>query len=362
MSLVIITGCSEKDTRTGIPEEMIDEYEPANPADLPEPSGGFVYSIKDETITADEIVTPLAEQFGDAAKGMGFQQFTQQAGPVVERRVLSEISNILVYQQAAEQAGEQVEDALNKAVDSEVKKFVTKFGGDYARAEQALEDMGMNWKQYRRQQRKMIMTQSYLSSEIPERKPITPSEVRNYYEENKDRLFGSKPKIKIQLIDIQPAKLELSDPNRSRIEAAKEQAEQLIARLNVGADFSELAKKHSHGHRAAYGGQWETVNPDSLAEPYDILAEKTKQMQPGDIEGPVYRDGHCFVMKLLEKQNARIQPLNEVREQIRARLELQRRKEAINKINQKIVEQASLSDTDEFVKFCLQRLYLVSNE
>lgn len=359
---VIFAGCAGENIGSDIPEEMIDEYNPADPASLPEPSGGFVYSVGNETITAEEIVSPLVEQIGESAREMGFQQFTRRAGPVVERRILSEIANILVYQQATEQAGEQIEDALDKAVQSEVRKFVAQFGGDYSRAEQALKDMGMNWKQYRQQQKKMVMTRSYLSSEIPEQKPVTPSEVRKYYEENKERLFASKPEMKIRLIDIHPSKLEISDSDRSRIEAAKEKAAQLMAQLSAGADFAELAKEHSHGYRAVQGGEWEPVNPDSLAQPYDILGEKAKQMQPGDIKGPIYKDGHCFILKLLEKKSGRFEPLSDVRDQIRARLELQRRKEAINELNRKIVEQASLSDTSEFLKFCLQRLYLLCNE
>jgi len=363
MLLVIFTGCAgDEESRAGIPEDMVDSYRRADPASLPRPSGGFVYSIKGETITAEEIVQPLVEQFKEAAGNMSFQQFRNAARTAVERRILSEISDVLVHQQAVERTDEQIDEAINEAVQKEVRKFVMRFGGDYARAERALKDMGMNWQQFREQQKKVIMTQSYLASEMPEQKPVTPGEVQRFYENNKDRLFGSKARIRIQLIDIQPAKLEVSDPNLSRAELAEEKAEELLSQLRAGEDFTEIAREHSHGYRAGYGGKWEPVNPDSLAPPYDILAEKAIQMQVGDVEGHIFKGGHYFILKLLEKQETRYEPLSEVREQIQARLHLQRRREAIREFNRRVVEQAALSDINEFTGFCLQQLYLMCNQ
>jgi peptidyl-prolyl cis-trans isomerase SurA len=330
---------------------------------LPECSGGLVLRVRGETITSDEIITePLLEHFRVFAQNDNFQQFKERAKPQFEQIVASKVSDILIYQQAKKDAGEQIEEALEKAAEAEVRKFIVSFEGDYARAEQAIKQMGMDWAGFKEYQKKMILTQHYIASQFPESRPVTHSELVEQYQKMKDKFFVVPAKLKFRLIDIEAAKLKVSDPNQTRQQLAKDLANELVGRIQAGEDFGELARRYSHGHRRLSGGLWRPVQPESLAEPYDVLAGEAEKIRPGQIAGPIETGGHIFIMKLEEKQQARNKPFEAVQKQVKARIVFERRKAAIDELGAKFMQQAALSSQDDFVDFCLEKIYGMSNQ
>ena len=120
----------------------------------------------------------------------------------------------------------------------------------------------------------------------------------------KNKYFAKASKIRFRLIDIQPDKLELEDPNDDPWQLGNRIVNQLLSLIKSGEDFGELAKKYSHGDWRAFGGLWRSLQPSSLAEPYDILAAEADKIEPGEVAGPIVTKQHIFIMKLQEKQIA----------------------------------------------------------
>jgi parvulin-like peptidyl-prolyl isomerase len=361
LAVLLTAGCggSKKPTFT---EEELALIPLAQREGLPAWSGGFVLTVGGETITADEIITePLLKYFRPIAQRSSFEQFKEQARPELEQILATRVSNILLYQQAKQDAGEQVDEALETAAEAEVRRFIASFEGDYAKAEEALKDMPMDWRSFKEHQKKMILVQSYVSSQLPEQGPITYSELVDYYNKMKEQSFATPAKLKFRLIDIEAAKLEVSDPNQSRQQLAKKLANELLGRIRAGEDFVELAKQYSHGHRRLFGGLWKPVQPGSLAEPYDILAAEAERIEPGQIAGPIEAGEHIFIMKLEEKQAGSIEPLEKVQKQVEAQIMLERRKQALDAFGAKLMQQAALGNQAEFVDFCLEKIYQMSN-
>jgi parvulin-like peptidyl-prolyl isomerase len=330
---------------------------------LPEASGGFVLAVGGETITSDEIITePLLDHFRPIAQKSSFEQFKKQARPELEQIIAARVSNILLYQQAKRDTGVDIEDALEKATEAEVRKFVAGFKGDYAKAEQALKQMGMDWRSFREYQKKMILSQDYIRRLLPEYRPITYSELANCYNKMKEEFFAIPAMVTFRLIDIQIPKLEVTDPNRSRLEQARELAGELVERLQKGEDFGELAKQYSHGHTASFGGLWQPVQPQSLAKPYDILAAETDKMKPAQIAGPIEAGEHIFIMKLEEKRPKSFEPLENVQKEVEAKIIFDRRKKAVDEFSSKLVQQAALNERDRFIDFCLEKTYRICHQ
>ena len=330
---------------------------------LPEASGGFVLAVGGETITSDEIITePLLDHFRPIAQKSSFEQFKKQARPELEQIIAARVSNILLYQQAKRDTGVDIEDALEKATEAEVRKFVAGFKGDYAKAEQALKQMGMDWRSFREYQKKMILSQDYIRRLLPEYRPITYSELANCYNKMKEEFFAIPAMVTFRLIDIQISKLEVTDPNRSRLEQARELAGELVERLQKGEDFGELAKQYSHGHTASFGGLWQPVQPQSLAKPYDILAAETDKMKPAQIAGPIEAGEHIFIMKLEEKRPKSFEPLENVQKEVEAKIIFDRRKKAVDEFSSKLVQQAALNERDRFIDFCLEKTYRICHQ
>jgi hypothetical protein len=356
VSLLLIGGCGKEKPRfSDVELELMPQPQKT---DLPDVSGGFVLSVGNESISCKEIIDPLSDYFKQAVRDTDFASFKTLAKPQVEHFVISKISNILLYQQAKRESAEKLDEQLDKAVDSETRKFLGEFGGDYAKAEEALKSDGFTgWQDFKEFQKKWILSQSYLAMKMPQEKAVTYDELMNYYNRVKERLYVKPAKISFQLIDIQPEEMTVSDPNKTKQQAAKELANSLISRIQAGEDFGQLAKQYSNGPWAEFGGVWKPVHPDSLAEPYDTLAKQSAKMEPNQIAGPIATDEHIFIMKLLEKENEETQPFENVQKEIKRRILAERRMEAADEISRQIVRQAAITNIDEFVDFCLRKIY-----
>ncbi len=354
--LFLAGSCSRK---AKITDEQLALIPYAQRDGLPAPSGGFVLGINGETVSSEEVVAPLVSKFVPLAKRVGFEQFALQARGTVEQVVVGRISNIVLYQRARSELGDNIDDVLERAVEAEVQKFVIGFGGDLSRAEESLEQMGMNWAEFSDYQKKMIISQSYIQEQMPENKPITYSNLVEYYDEIKGKAFTKQESIEFRLIDIQPDKIISADPNADRGQVAAALVADIVSQIRGGKDFGELAKSHSHGHRAALGGLWKPVKPESLAEPYDILAAQASKMQAGDVAEPIVAGDHVFIMKLESKEASEVEPFEKVQKQVEAEYIFQRRKRVVDEISNELVRQAAGAEREAFVDFCIWQLYAV---
>jgi hypothetical protein len=331
---------------------------------LPPISGGMAIAIENEAVTSDEVIGTLADVLRQQALNSDFETYKKQARPLVEQFVNNKISSILVYKHAKRDAGDQIDDKLNEVVETEIKNFLAGFGGDYSKAEDALKKDGFNnWQEFRDFQKRLILSQSYLSAKMPQQQqPVTYKELLDIYNRDKKNKYTTAGKITFQLIDIQPAKLNSPDPNIPVIQAARELADNLIKKIKSGEDFANLARQYSNDPFSEFGGIWKPVEPNSLAKPYDILAKQAQTILPGQIAGPIEADEHIFIMKLLDKQNESTEPFEKVQGEIRKRILIERRRKTYDEINEKIAQQASIANKEDFVDYCLAKIYEINNK
>ncbi len=339
---------------------------------LVEASGGFVLMVGGETVTSDEIIeSPVElggmfvlpiEYFKPIAQVSELEQFKEQARGPIKEIITDKISNILLYQQAKRQAGKNIEEALEKQVDKASREFVMSFGGDQIKADEELEQRGLDWKSFREYRKRLILTQWYLSSKLSNKRPVTYRELMDCYNEIKDEYFARSAVIQFRLIDIQPARMEMADPNEDRDELAKKLAYELLARLQSGEDFSELVKQYSHGPMQVFGGLWQPMQPESLASPYDMLAAEAENIEAGQIASLVITAEHVFIMKLEEKQSAGYEPFKKVQMQVRDKIIRDRWNKAADGVNAELLQQVELSKTGEFIDFCLEKIYKMRDQ
>ena len=369
LMLLLVGSCdSNKSSLTGAEKErriLTQKIE------LVEAAGGYVLMVGGETLTSDEIIdtrTRLSglfispkEYFGPLAQANELELFKERAKEQLEEILMAKISNILLYQYAKRQAGANIDEALENAADNEYRTFVLGYGGDQARADEELKRMLMDKKSFMEQVKNNILLQEYMRSKLPDYRPVTYRELMDCYDRIKNKYFARASKIRFRLIDIQPDKLALEDPNADPWLLGNRMANQLLRLIKSGEDFGELAKKYSHGDWKDFGGLWRPIQPSSLAAPYDILAVEAAKIEPGEIAGPIVTKQHIFIMKLEEKQIAGYEPFEEVQELVHEKILLDRQNEVAEKLDAEIRQQAKLSRTDEFVDFCLEKIYQISN-
>lgn len=98
----------------------------------------------------------------------------------------------------------------------------------------------------------------------------------------------------------------------------EDKAKDLIAQLNGGADFADLAREHSTGPSGPNGGELGWFGPGMMVKPFEdaVLA-----LESGSISAPVQTQFGWHVVKLNDKRMRGAPPLDEVREELIAKIE-----------------------------------------
>lgn len=338
---------------------------------LVEASGGYVLMVGGDTLTSDEVIEKPAEiggrfelpveYFKPLAQATELNQFKERVRGQLNNILLSKISNMLLYQEAKREVGENIEVALEKQTQKIMREFVMDYGGDQIKADEALKEGGMDWKSYEEHQRKLMLIQWFVSKNTPNNRPITHSELMECYNEIKDEFFAIPGFIQFRLIDIQPGRLKLWQIDE-RLKLAKLLADRLLTRIKSGEDFDKLAQQYSHGPMREFGGLWKQVSPGSLAPPYDLIAAQAQNIEPGQVADLIMTEEHVFIMKLEQKQSAGYEPFQKVQQQVRNKILNDRRNEVYEKLNTELLQQAELSNTDEFVDFCIDKIYQMRDQ
>jgi len=369
VALVLSGGCENDAQVTGrFTEEEMARIPLSRRTDLPEPSGGLALSVKSETITVNQIVPPVIKAINLPA-GIDRDSFRLRTRPVVREAVISKITDMLLYHEARKKAPENIDEQLETAVENEVNKLLASYGNDYALAQEALAEQGMNWQQYREFQKKLLLTRSYYASEsLMKDTPITHSDMLDYYQAMQRDDFEFKGLLRkedvkwdgfflFRLIDIRFDKVEVAPGGTPRA-AVLQKADELIKKIKQGEDFGELAMAHSHGHRAKMGGLWTKVSEgSSLNRPYDVLIPLAEKMEPGEVAGPVESGGHVFIMKLEEKKKGGVAPFQELQARIELDIQLARRKSRFDKLIARLMSQANITGLDRFIDVCVEKAW-----
>ena len=358
--MVLFAGCQRKKERTGkYNEEEMASIPLAQRSDLPPPSGGLALSVNTETITIDDIVSPLMDTLASGVSFRDYEAFREQIGKGISRMVLEKVREILLYQKARKKAPPDIDERLDAAVENAVNRFVAGYGGNWAQAQAAIEQEGFDWQSFRDYQKKLMITQSYMSQELSEDRPVGYSEMLEYYDKIKHERLKWEGLIEFRLIDIVESELDMSGyAGLSARGAAWQLANELIERIGKGEDFGELAGEYSQGHRAAMGGLWTPVSEGAgLVEPYDIIETTAWQMEPGDVRGPLEKGGHVFILKLEKKKDAGMKSFAEVQSAIESEILFVRRRVRYEELMVNLVDRATIANMEVFVDHCVREAY-----
>lgn len=350
--MLFVYGCQNNSKSDSIEK-------PVQNTNLTKSSEGLVLTIAGDSITSDEIITSAIEQLRQLAQGMDYERFKEQVKPQLQEMITARISNILLYQEAKKNTREDIDQMLERPAAAAIRKYIMDFGGDYDKAQEALKQQGMDWAGLKEYHKKTILVEYYIASLLPKPAPITYSEMLVAYNQMKDESFAIREAIKFRLIDIEPVKLRITDPNQDRLEYARRLADELLKQVKAGKDFLELSNEYPDVSFAAHS---QPVQPDSLK--YSILADEAEKLEPGDISEPFETalQNHIFIMKLEEKHSKGYETLEKVQRQVKAQIAFDRRRQAQDKILTRFRRQAENELSDEFTEYCLQNIYQMSKE
>lgn len=360
-----LAGCgSNAGKKAALTEEEIRGY-------APKPTRPDELIVSGEVITCQDVMMPpfdraastptFHDRLVELAKVATRDEFMELARPQVRQRLNANMTNIILYRRARRTLGDKVDETLDAAADKALRRFRLEHGGNDAQADEALKAMGKNRATFKEDWKRQELARYAYTAKLPRNRPITYSELLAAYDRMKDDRFVEPGMVQFRLIDIQVQRMAALDPNGDPARAARALAESLVTRIMAGEDFAALAQAHSHGFRAQAGGLWTPRDPESLAEPYTILADAAGQINVGEIAGPLDAPGRCFIMKLEARRHKGYKPLAEVQDQVELQIATDRNLEVLEQLDAEIAQQIAVADTDRFLDYCLEELYRSAN-
>jgi len=165
-----------------------------------------------------------------------------------------------------------------------------------------------------------ILIQSLLQKEIIEKTNLSDEDIEMYYEDNKDNYWQEE---EIHALNI--------------LVESRDQAEDIINKLNEGEEFSSLARDFSISSSAAEGGDIGFITKGTLKAE---IEEKLFILNPGEISEIIPIENGFHIFKVLEKKPSGYLELEIVKEEIRYQLLPLRQQEAFDKYLEEIEEKA----------------------
>jgi peptidyl-prolyl cis-trans isomerase SurA len=222
------------------------------------------------------------------------------------------------------------------ASDAEVEDKFTESKSPYTEEEfqKKLKETGLTAEDLRSDIRRQLSIQKLLNREVVAKISITDQDISDFYNKNRAQFNVTEPQYHIAQIVITPH----PDPtvhNRKNDKATNEaeagrKAAMLIQKLDMGADFAELAADYSEDASASTGGDL-GFQPESAFNKSDpILKKAVLSLKPGEFTQPIHDPrGGYIIIKLLAKEAAGERQFSDVQVQQAIRDALRTRKEQL---------------------------------
>lgn len=266
-----------------------------------------VATVGKEVILRSDIIQEMAPLMQDA------QASASQTDPEkVFRQVLDQaVERELLYREA-QLSGMQVPD---KAIEERAEKIIKRYDSRDAFM-QMLEKAGQTMPDFRERLRKELMALSMSMNkhkEIEKEMSISESEVSQYYQDHKEE-FSRPERVQTRRIFLDAtAEPQVRKAAKARLEALREE-------IQLGADFGELAKKHSKGPEAESGGLIGWVKKGDLVEPLESAAFS---LETGGVSPVLDTEFGVCILKAEAKEAAGMASFEEARSEIEPKLRAQ---------------------------------------
>jgi peptidyl-prolyl cis-trans isomerase SurA len=260
---------------------------------------------------------------------------SQEEALSLKLNVLDELINNEILSERAKKLNAE-------ASDGEVEDKFTEMKSPYTEEEfqRQLKDRGISVDDLKRNLRSQLSIQKLINREVVAKISISDQDVTDFYNANKPQFNVAEPTYHLAQIKVTPRK----DPqlrNRKNDDATNEaEAERkikmLMAKLNSGADFAQLAMDYSEDlNTASTGGDLGFVPESGLngTQVDPALKKAVVGLKPGQVSQPIVArtpDGPAYhILKLISRESPGLRGISDPQVQQTIRDTLRNRKEQL---------------------------------
>lgn len=216
----------------------------------------------------------------------------------LRKQVLQQLIDMDIQLQIAKQNNMNVDD---KELTGALNKIATNNKITLDTLKSAVIQQGMDWDSYRENIRRELLLSHLQQNAVGKNIPvITEQQVQNFIKANGTNLDPTATIFHLQNIVIPLPET----PDSEQVTRAKAKAASILARIEKGEDFNQLAIAESSGEFALVGGD---LGERNLAQLPEIFAREVVRMKPGEVAGPL-RTGNGFqLIKLVAVSGDHVQ-------------------------------------------------------
>ena len=188
-------------------------------------------------------------------------------------------------------------------IDDNVQTEIKQRYGDRATLARSLQQQGVTFETFRRDIREQFIEAVMRSRSVPRDILISPGRIERYYREHEEQ-FRIADQVQLRMIVL--------DKTRNPVDALA-LGREILAKLDDGASFAEMAAVYSDGSQAREGGSWGWVERKVLRED---LAEIAFKMPAGKRSDLIDKAEAVYIMLVEEVRTSHMRPLPDVRSEI----------------------------------------------
>ena len=186
---------------------------------------------------------------------------------------------------------------------------------------------------------------------IEDKIEIYEEDIKDYYDSNQAKYFIKKQYKASHILIKSDAALpfgeNLSEEEKKKLldeadEKTKIKADEILKQIKEGADFAEMAKKHSADTASGNnGGSLGQFSQGMMIPEFEAALDELK---PGELGGPVKTQFGFHIIQLEEAKEEHSKPLTEVQEEIKKTLKEDKARKRIRRIAKKIRKAAGVNN------------------
>lgn len=235
-------------------------------------STAVVATVNGAAITEKEF--NLNVDFFKQRMAMQGQEITNDQESQIKEKILDNMIDAELLYQAAVKEKTQIDEAAFEAQWSRVEKRM-KEDDEYKKN---IEKMNLSPEEMRRQIRRQMMIQKFVSEKFMAPTTVSEEEITAYYESNRNK-FHSPEQVKASHILIKVD----NDADEKENAAARKKIEDIEKEIKSGADFGDMAEKHSDCPSKSSGGDLGYFSRGKMVKPFEDAAFGLKEGEISDI-------------------------------------------------------------------------------
>jgi peptidyl-prolyl cis-trans isomerase C len=307
-------------------EQIIAEFKPTEGAEemvLANVNGADI-TLAD----VEEVMLPNLKMMASQYPPEALEQYKKQQTPQVVERLIEQ----KLLDQKVKQAGIEVSD---EQVDQRIKEVAQRHNIPMDQYEQFVNTIGPGMEAVRKEIKRDLSYQQLMESKWEGDINVTEEEALQFYNDNTVN-FTQPEQVKARHILIGTGGVDPNaDPNEARAEA-----EEVLQKIKEGADFAEMARKHSDDPgSAALGGELDYFSRGMMVPPFEEVAFS---LEPNELSGLVKTDYGYHIIQVLDHKDPNVVPFEQAKDRIMEYLKSTKEMEFFRNYVQEIKNQADV--------------------